>query len=129
MAEKLSLRYLWVDALCIVQDDAIDLATELDQMPHIYGQATITIAASRARSSKTGFLGWRKIPRRINAERTSSELLNTRAWAFQERVLSERLFEFGSYQTRWTFSDREPKAMVGSKYKKIMNNSHYTGVS
>lgn len=40
---QLGVRYLWVDALCIVQDDDVDLRTEMSNLAHIYRKATCTI--------------------------------------------------------------------------------------
>jgi hypothetical protein len=33
---KLGLRFLWVDCLCILQDDDHEKAIEISKMPHIY---------------------------------------------------------------------------------------------
>lgn len=52
----LGISYLWIDALCIIQDDSQDLDKELALMPMIYGNAAITIVASRAESVTEGFL-------------------------------------------------------------------------
>jgi hypothetical protein len=53
---KIGLHYLWIDCLCIVQDDPYDLASELDSMPQIYQLAWVTISASTADHVSTGFL-------------------------------------------------------------------------
>lgn len=53
---KLGLSYIWIDAMCIIQDDAEDKARELSRMSQIYEYAAITIAASRASSVHEGFL-------------------------------------------------------------------------
>jgi hypothetical protein len=53
---KLGLNYLWVDCLCIVQDDAHDLKRELANMPKIYQRAWVTISASTAYRVSEGFL-------------------------------------------------------------------------
>lgn len=53
---KLGYSYLWVDSLCIVQDNQHELAVEIAKMPQIYSNATVIIAASRASSSIEGFL-------------------------------------------------------------------------
>jgi hypothetical protein len=53
---KLGLTYLWVDCLCIIQDDQDDLTRELANMPQIYQRAWVTISASTARHVSEGFL-------------------------------------------------------------------------
>jgi hypothetical protein len=52
----LGLSYLWIDCLCIIQDDEEDLARELASMPQIYQRAWITISASTADNATKGFL-------------------------------------------------------------------------
>src|SRR5271163_1886085 len=49
------IRLLWIDSLCIIQDNAEDIAFEISQMTSIYSNATVTIAASRAKSTSKGF--------------------------------------------------------------------------
>jgi len=53
----LSIRYLWVDALCIIQDDKDDWNYESGQMCRVYSNSYITIAAHSADSCHQGFLG------------------------------------------------------------------------
>ncbi len=60
VTRSLGLEYLWVDALCIFQDDTHDWATEASRMSYIYKQAQITIAAALAPSSKAGIFTKRK---------------------------------------------------------------------
>lgn len=50
----LGLHYLWIDSLCIVQDDEDDWKKESQMMVTIYEQAVITLAASAARDSTEG---------------------------------------------------------------------------
>ncbi|KAK0666960.1 heterokaryon incompatibility protein-domain-containing protein [Cercophora samala] len=45
VARSLSLGYLWVDALCILQDDESDWEAESSQMGQIYGGSYITIGS------------------------------------------------------------------------------------
>lgn len=56
VASKFSIFYLWVDALCIVQDDETDKGRELAVMAQIYENACLVISASRASSVEEGFL-------------------------------------------------------------------------
>ncbi|KAK4442309.1 HET-domain-containing protein, partial [Podospora aff. communis PSN243] len=46
LARKLRIRYIWIDSLCIVQDDAGDWASESKQMGMIYERRYLTIAAT-----------------------------------------------------------------------------------
>ncbi|KAH7418960.1 heterokaryon incompatibility protein-domain-containing protein [Cadophora sp. MPI-SDFR-AT-0126] len=127
---KLGLQYLWVDALCIIQDDERDKSSEIDMMSYVYTSAIVTIAASRAESVQEGFLQDRSprirrnpdefemlyrcpdgqvgnitlvsaedVPGRIasfdRGDRGVEEPLSTRGWAFQERLASTRLLEYG----------------------------------
>lgn len=57
VTRALGYRYLWVDALCIVQDSPADLEVQLAQMNHIYGLAAVTIVARSSRSSDSGLPG------------------------------------------------------------------------
>ncbi|KAL8350113.1 hypothetical protein RB601_001391 [Gaeumannomyces tritici] len=43
-ARNLGFRYLWIDALCIVQDDADDWEAEAAKMSSVYSNATLTIS-------------------------------------------------------------------------------------
>jgi hypothetical protein len=52
----LGLDYIWIDCLCVIQDDADDLAQELAIMPQIYQQAWVTISASTANNVSEGFV-------------------------------------------------------------------------
>jgi hypothetical protein len=56
VASKFELPYLWIDALCIMQDDKSDMGRELAVMAQIYENASLTISASRASSVEEGFL-------------------------------------------------------------------------
>lgn len=43
---KIGIRYLWIDSLCIVQDDPLNWQTEGAKMESIYANAHLTIAAA-----------------------------------------------------------------------------------
>jgi hypothetical protein len=143
VTKKLGIRYLWVDAFCIVQDSPKDLAKEIDAMGTIYNQATITIAAIGAASVEDGFLQWysRKrsgslafqLPKGLVTSVTVIEEhpewiggpLDKRAWGFQEFHLSARLLLYGSNgDLRWhcehdrfaRLFDEKPSLMLGRKH-------------
>lgn len=50
----LGIRYLWIDSLCIVQDDENDWRRESQMMGTIYEHAVVTLAASAAPDSTHG---------------------------------------------------------------------------
>lgn len=56
VALRLEIRYLWIDALCIIQDDQIDWDTEAAKMGDIYQNSYLTIAATSSPSSEIPFL-------------------------------------------------------------------------
>lgn len=115
----LGLRFLWIDSLCIMQDDPEDWETESKKMEAVYSSAYCTIAATCASGSADGFLKIR--PERLyvtkqarqhpkvhmceniddfRADVEESEL-NKRGWVLQERVLSSRTIYFTEKQCYW----------------------------
>jgi hypothetical protein len=55
-ARSLSIRYLWIDALCIIQGDLTDWKKESETMESVYGNAYVTIVAMASPSCHKGFL-------------------------------------------------------------------------
>ncbi|KAL7942559.1 heterokaryon incompatibility domain-containing protein [Trichoderma barbatum] len=117
---KLGFRYLWIDALCIIQDCAIDKGTEISRMASIYKNASITIAASSSGNAAHGFLTQRMRPYCpeykthiamangvISAVYFSVEPyepdhpLDKRGWTLQEFMLSSRMLIFSDYELLW----------------------------
>jgi hypothetical protein len=120
---KLGLRFLWVDSLCIIQDSITDKDSQMAHMGDVYGNAYLTISAASANCCHDGFLNMRKEQRcvvtlpfccedgdigkismwiRIHHEprfsHGSFEPLDCRAWALQERFMSNRLLVFSQIQ-------------------------------
>ncbi|KAM0301545.1 hypothetical protein HYE67_006634 [Fusarium culmorum] len=56
ITRHLGIRYLWIDSLCICQDDLEDWARESAAMQQVYAGAYLSIAADNAAGSEQGFL-------------------------------------------------------------------------
>ncbi|MBE3047583.1 HET domain-containing protein [Candidatus Bathyarchaeota archaeon] len=56
VCRSLGVRYLWVDALCIVQDDVADWERESVSMAHVYECAMVTICTPISTTCWEGFL-------------------------------------------------------------------------
>jgi hypothetical protein len=120
LTKNVGLRYLWVDALCIIQDDNTHKAKQIDKMHHIYAAATITIVAATSPDANSGLpgveigarvldqriatiKGFRFVARASFLNRTIQRSnYNTRAWTYQESCISRRLLYITSTGTAMT---------------------------
>ncbi|KAH7067971.1 heterokaryon incompatibility protein-domain-containing protein [Paraphoma chrysanthemicola] len=110
LVKTLGDRYLWVDALCIMQDpECDDKKIQLPYMDRIYSSSVLTIAATYGNGADAGLPGVRpnsrKRMQRVESiqgirlanrpwsfdKSVTESTWNTRAWTFQERVLSSRM--------------------------------------
>ncbi|KAK4033587.1 heterokaryon incompatibility protein-domain-containing protein [Parachaetomium inaequale] len=60
ICRHLGIPYLWIDALCIVQDDEDDWLRESARMCDIYSSSALTIAAARSLSARQGVFGYQQ---------------------------------------------------------------------
>ena len=51
---RLGMNFIWIDSLCIIQDDNSDKDSQIALMETIFEQAHLTIAATRCRDAKEG---------------------------------------------------------------------------
>jgi hypothetical protein len=59
LTEKLSIPYIWVDALCIIQDDDNDKGGQLGMMADIYRRAYLTVIVASVIDADSGISGLR----------------------------------------------------------------------
>ncbi|KAF2118243.1 heterokaryon incompatibility protein-domain-containing protein [Lophiotrema nucula] len=59
IAGALSIRYIWIDSMCIMQDSQRDWVEQSALMAEIYKNATVNIAATGARDSSMGIFSER----------------------------------------------------------------------
>jgi len=127
--KALGLHFLWIDSICIIQDDAADWATEASLMCEVYSCCTISIAASSAVDGNGGCFFSRDPGRRwiqpikvirdnspaefvllntgFEKQRIEDTPLSTRAWALQGNVLAPRTLHFSSSQIYWECREKE----------------------
>ncbi|CAI0644219.1 unnamed protein product [Colletotrichum noveboracense] len=106
----LGIGYLWIDSICIIQDDAQDWEVEFSKMEEVFSSAYVTISAVFAKSSLDGFLGERPSRACVQVQvdaiddfHRDVELgeISKRGWVFQERALSRRTIYYTSTQVYW----------------------------
>lgn len=56
ITRSLGVKYLWVDAICIIQDDSNDWGKEIVQMADIYSSSVLTISAAQSKDAQGGIL-------------------------------------------------------------------------
>ncbi|EGE00315.1 hypothetical protein TESG_07594 [Trichophyton tonsurans CBS 112818] len=123
----LDIEYIWVDRLCIIQGDNSDFKKQAPKMGDIYGNATLTIAAASTSSENDHILverdaKWKssginltleglgtfnlKVRRRSHKLGTEDQggdygRVSTRAWIWQERLLSARTVFFTTHALKF----------------------------
>ncbi|PSN60073.1 HET-domain-containing protein [Corynespora cassiicola Philippines] len=112
---QIGLRYLWVDQICINQDNAEEKRQQLRHMDSIYHHAYVTIVAAAGDRSSHGLPGVQMRPRekrpriKLNGKKWAARLQypgdslsrsawSTRGWTFQESFFSRRLLVFTDEQ-------------------------------
>ncbi|KAJ0380129.1 hypothetical protein COL26b_001631 [Colletotrichum chrysophilum] len=118
LCRDLGERYLWVDRLCIVQDDERSKPDQIDGMDRIYRSAAFAIMAAlddRTGKGLPGYIDERRPraslwgpPRNRNSRRgidpngvqaiVDPSLWNRRGWTFQERLFTKRRLFITEYQ-------------------------------
>ncbi|ETS86990.1 hypothetical protein PFICI_00818 [Pestalotiopsis fici W106-1] len=121
----LGVELIWIDSLCIIQDDPADWSHEAAIMCRVYEESEFTIAASSASNSSQGLFGVRSNVNFVELPYTHRESgtrgaiyayehpvgastifekssLSGRGWVLQESVLARRTMHFTAFGVYWT---------------------------
>lgn len=122
LTRRLGLEFIWIDSLCIVQDDVYDWRQEGGNMANIYSNSYVTLAAVASGNSAKGLYRSMASSRTFRMQASSDQPaynihvreralhddflhralpLQRRAWYFQERVLSARVVSFCHEELYW----------------------------
>lgn len=126
ITRRLGVQYLWVDAICIIQDDPADWGEECGKMANVYRHALCTIAATSGRDVDAGCFIDRvgvqvhETEKYINSHLEANDddqtkpvcspswgisvlnaPLNKRGWVLQERALSSRILHWTEDALFW----------------------------
>lgn len=123
IARKLNVSYLWIDSLCICQDDPEDWKVESQRMADVYNGSYCNVAATKAHNSSVGCLSqsdryfagpctftsatgkeYFVLPKLFWQREMSTQPLLTRGWVVQERILAPRTLHFSRHQVFWECS-------------------------
>ncbi|OHF00867.1 hypothetical protein CORC01_03695 [Colletotrichum orchidophilum] len=104
VCERLGEDYLWVDALCIMQDSARDRTIQILRMRSIYSAAKFTIVAASTKTADEGLLTKQPsavVPTLCSSIEDLEAVLaispwGSRGWCYQEQALSHRAILFSS---------------------------------
>lgn len=114
ITRSLGLRYIWIDALCIIQDSPDDWKLEAARMGSVYACSKLVLSATDSRSSTDGMLtterqaqisitndiAIQKVSKHFDTLMQSSSLAS-RGWCLQERFLGTRILHIGEKQLYW----------------------------
>ncbi|KAH7087822.1 heterokaryon incompatibility protein-domain-containing protein [Paraphoma chrysanthemicola] len=134
VTKRLGIRYIWIDSLCIKQDDLLDWRREAGQMHRVYSNTFCNISAAASADSTQGLFRDRlphtthvsvvnlcpdsldldhdfvrcEVHDECPSERHISEsVLNMRGWVLQERLLAPRVLHFSHNQLFWECCEHE----------------------
>ncbi|KAH6977444.1 heterokaryon incompatibility protein-domain-containing protein [Ilyonectria sp. MPI-CAGE-AT-0026] len=123
LVRSLGQRYIWIDALCIIQDDLESLTRNLNQMQLIYANATFCIMGATGSGADFGLRGLKGVSHPRDLELRVYELADgdklaagsltldpssgtkhsyfQRSWTFQEWLFSRRRIVFNHGPLMW----------------------------
>ncbi|EPE32322.1 putative tol protein [Glarea lozoyensis ATCC 20868] len=142
VCQKICVRYLWIDALCIIQDDESDKLDQIATMGSIYKSSFISIVAASAQDVSQGFLKSNfaepsvELPFFIDGDTCGIVYLRMfpvgliyaedeptfgRAWTLQEYMLSPRILVFDCCQITFNCRKESFQPVVETHLEVIYN--------
>ncbi|PKS08436.1 hypothetical protein jhhlp_005147 [Lomentospora prolificans] len=91
----LNQKYVWIDSLCIIQDDPGDWRREAAKMGSIYEGSYVTIAAADAAGSVDGFLHPRYEANNFTVDDSNGNLVRFVARDYDLKMHNFRFFHYG----------------------------------
>lgn len=142
VCRKSGIQFLWVDLLCICQDDMKEWEVEAANMANVYGGCEFAISALSSSTAsekfckerdfkplalgtaKVSYGSWqdyttlflRKIPLSLQEEFELSSL-NTRGWPLQEKILAPAVLHYGRDQVIWECNTNHLNSETGETVK------------
>lgn len=120
LSQLIGVRFLWVDRLCIIQNDHLRKAEQIDAMGGIYFHSYLTLAVADSDDSRSGLRGIKGVtqprhlpqivytfnasPHSVTAFRLFKRpptVYNDRGWTFQEQMLARRILKFTDSGMHW----------------------------
>ncbi|KAK1637742.1 heterokaryon incompatibility protein [Colletotrichum phormii] len=101
----LGLKYLWVHAICIIQDSAEDWEKEAAKMASVYSDAYFTIATATAHTSTEGFIS----QKHEEALQQQPFRMNWRTDRGKRSILAARVIPGADARMATVTGDRKPK--------------------
>ena len=89
LVSALGFRFLWVNSLCITQNDADKKYRLVTSMDKVYADASLTIVAASGSSAQSGLSGYRKASRARLAVKALGPDMNVGVLPFFDRELME----------------------------------------
>ncbi|KAL8648436.1 MAG: hypothetical protein Q9226_005992 [Calogaya cf. arnoldii] len=149
VTRRLDFKYLWVDALCICQDDGQEWGHEAALMADIYGGSVFTISALSSSDANMSFLRprqrstvpigsiffsrnagqlngdrqpllfIRQSPLELDDELTNGKL-SDRGWPLQERILAPGVLHYGRDQIFWECNEDHSMSETGDSNRQSL---------
>ncbi|KAF2965999.1 hypothetical protein GQX73_g7581 [Xylaria multiplex] len=128
ITRELQINYIWIDSLCIIQDDLGDWKRESIRMRTVYGNSYLNIAGCHARESSGDLFSLSNLTNRFPThsvpgsvakyirqqphwthtdygssytDRNNQQVLLNRGWVLQERLLSPRIVYYDADELKW----------------------------